>query len=159
MIDKKSGAKNVGAITKIAILPVYKIASFPALVSYRNIYFNEIITVDENSWEEIYFTPETANAGSDGSSDAPGILYKNYVNAEYPAENKNASMLLENLKGIPIIIYVENLNGTKKIFGTPENPMELVYSQDTGSTVMDNTGYSFKFSGTSIFPSIHVFKS
>lgn len=148
----KSSEKIVGGVASLRYILVSEVKSFPTIMKYRAVNFEEVVLKNNVEWKTIYFTPETCFAGSESKNDDAGTFYTNTITFQHPGENEDTSLALETLKETPMIAIVKNLNGVEKLFGTPDNPMRLYYDQNTDDAVMKSTGYKITISGAGIYP-------
>ena len=152
----KSPQKNVGGVASLSYVLVSEVEKFPVIMKYQAINFDDIVLKDGAEWQTIYFSPETCQTDSENKTDDAGSYYNNTIKADYPAENADASIALESIKDIPMLVIAKNVNGVEKLFGTPENPIRLQYNQPTGESVMKTTGYEISISGAGIYPAFFI---
>ena len=152
----RSTQKSVGSITSLRYVLISDVSSFTTIMRFRPISLDEISLKNNVQWKKIYFTPETCSAESVSKDDDAGIFYTNSIEFEYHGENAETSNILEYLVNVPILVIATNLNGTERLFGTPQNPVKLRYNQKTEKTVMQNTGYDVSISGNGIYPALFI---
>jgi hypothetical protein len=162
---EKSTKKNVGGIASLQFILTSEVDKFPTLMKYQPINLNDIVLKSppsggtEGGWKAIYFTPETCTANSESKNDDAGNYYLNTIKFKHPCENDETSSQLEAIIDTPMLVLVRNLNGTVKLFGTPENPMRIQYDQQTDESVMKQTGYDIIISSAGIYPALFIKKS
>jgi hypothetical protein len=156
MSIQKSKNKNIGGIASLQYVLTSEVSKFPTLTKYKSILFSDIVLKSGVVWKDIYFTPETCNADSENKNDDAGNFFSNTIKLKYPSENDETSIILEDIKDTPMLVLTQNLNGVKKLFGTPANPVRLQYNQQTDEAVMKQTGYDITISGAGIYPAIFI---
>jgi len=76
----------------------------------------------QQAFEDVYFTPGTAEASNDNQTVAAGNVFSNQLVVKYPGDGSNTPVELKKIQNKRGIIHYIYSNGEIRTFGTIENP-------------------------------------
>ncbi len=91
---------------------------------HKKIYGSQFI-----GFNDIYFTPGTAKFSESDKDDLAGGFIEQELKCIVPGEDDDTTSLMDALRGRPLLLCIEFMNGTKKLMGLAENPAKLSRKQ------------------------------
>jgi hypothetical protein len=117
-------AKNkiaVDQICKILYLPFSQVTFLPGSDRFHK----KMLVKGGQLWNEIYFTPGTAEFEQKEKDDKGGILIEQTLKLVFPGQDQGNNLLLDALR-IPSIVLLKMVSGYYLVFGSPENPVRML---------------------------------
>ena len=105
--------------------------------------FHQIVVFNSGkSWQEIYFTPGTAEFNEKPKDNDAGTLFEQSLKFIFPGEDESNASAFDQVMDRPVLVKMQYSNGILKILGTKEIPARLsLVSQVTPKS----TGAQFEF--------------
>ena len=86
-----------------------------------------------SSWDEVYFTPGTAEFTEVQKQEEPGSLYTQTLRFLFPGESVTNAGSFDELLNRPILMSMYYTNSMIKILGSSDNPARMTKSLKTDS--------------------------
>ena len=94
------------------------------------------------AWQEIYFTPGTAEFNEKPKITDAGELVEQSLKFIFPGEDEANLLALDKIIGRPVLLKICFSTGLTKLIGNPDNGAKLVKTYQVGAK---STGSQFEF--------------
>lgn len=144
--------KNQNLANKICKVAIALCSNVDSINQGASGEFYRSVVFSSGTWEDIPFTPGTANYDEPAKDTANGILYNQALQIFFPGSDPENLEFLNSYTGKPIIIKITYSNGNEKIIGDKNNPAKLLPSYSVGG----KTGRNFDFRRQSNSPAFNL---
>lgn len=138
---------NIGSVILIEYLFHHQVGTFNPINRYK-ISAGNIGPVFGVHWETIYCTQNTMGLQQDLTIDNNLEKWTLQVVGFTPGDEPAIEAGLQDLLGNRFVLRVTLPNGTKKIVGTPDQPLTCGIKSDTQTDYTGRPGTAFTFSGS-----------
>jgi hypothetical protein len=144
-------SENIGSALKIELAPYYAFSVYKpdAKTTIRNA---GLVFGAGHNWTSVYCTPETMGLQVDESFERAGKVYTAQIVGFIPGEDLEAAEPLLLFDTIPVIAKIFTANGKIRIAGSPDKPLMLTASLNTGIIPDTRAGRSFLLTGQHHLP-------
>jgi len=138
-----NGRQNIGGVLDIKVARTADIISIPTPVN--GVVYGNISFVSGRGWTTWIVTHETASfTAGEGDSDE-GPLKSNSLPFVIPRDDATLRDMLTRAERDEFVILYKDGNGNQKLFGSLDNPVYFLYSQETGGAIASRNGYRCRF--------------
>ncbi|MFZ4522998.1 MAG: hypothetical protein ACOYNC_14910 [Bacteroidales bacterium] len=109
------------SVCRIFVTPIDEVA---AIISV-NQFCRSVTLKNGKSWQELYFTPGTAEFGEKPKENDAGDLIEQSLKFIFPGEDSSNLFSFDALQGRPVLVKIEVSSGVIKLMGDLENGAKL----------------------------------
>jgi hypothetical protein len=149
----KHTGSNIGGINPIQFIHAEEVS----IISYNETDLTVSITLKSGkTWSYLYGTDGTIMIDHKEEESDAGLQHTYTIQFLVPKNRQDISSTLENNKGRPLIIKLQDKNGMIRLFGEIDNPMRLTSRELNPANVEEYDGYEVKIFGTFSHPAGYI---
>ncbi|MFD2741953.1 MULTISPECIES: hypothetical protein [Sphingobacterium] len=134
---------NIGGIAKVQIAHITDFKSFNPVSFHPN-----------KGWQEIAFIPSSGTMKGEEKDSDNGVYHHYEGLFEIQYQSNVVSFKLRTYIGKVSVLKITDLNGRSRVIGTPEEPVTVSRSSDTGSAPKDMNHNVVTFSVDQLLPAL-----
>lgn len=147
---------NLGGVNTLKFIPVAGVASIAPVLG--GAIHTGVVLNDNYAWYELPFTLETMGFKDEGQPSENGTFYNKQIVGIVPKHNAEKINFLSNTDNVKFIVDCLDNNGIRRLVGTVAEPLILIVSADTKTSVAGRNEYLLTFtgSGTALSPVYNI---
>lgn len=145
----KKKSYNPGGLRTFKFVPVSFILSYPAIIDGKINSALQLLPGKE--WLTGYSTPYTLEYSENAKKSTQGDYYDQSLSGFAPGDHEDLLDVIQSLNDQYFILLVEDARGQLRLVGGYGFPLAFTADFSSGSSRSDSKGFSFEFSGQSIF--------
>ena len=138
----------MGGLYTFKFIPASDVASIPEAVNGA-IYYPVVLKPDAR-WFDGYCTQETMSFSDRQQDDGHGAYHKKQFAGNVPKDRPELSNVFNDLKDGRYILDIIDNNGTRKLVGTIDEPLDFSSDVDSKAAVSARNEYKIMFAGDGI---------
>lgn len=142
-IARLSGADNSGGIVDIKVARIADILTMP--VAKQGIYFEEVAFITGSGWITWLVTQGTAGFTGRSKESMEGPYKDGNLSFSIPKDKPEVFEMLKKAEQDEFIVMFRDANNRRKIFGTPEAPVNFKFDHATGRRTSNMNAYDCDF--------------
>lgn len=145
---KKIEGDNLGGIYSFKFIPVTDVQSIPSTLN--GAIHNEVNIKTNTRWYEGYCTIETMNFSDNQEDSDHGAFHTKEFLGIVPKDRPELIDLFNGMKNKRFILDLVDNNGTRKLVGTVEEPLNFSSGFDTKANIAGRNEYKISFKGQGV---------
>ncbi len=140
---------HLGGLSQLFVIPADQVLSVPEHQEY--LLGADIVLEEGTSMSQLEFPEDAADFKEDSAENDHGLLYKSKLEVFMPKDTPQMAQWTNALGKIKfcVLLYCDN-NGFWKVVGSPEFPLTISSSFESGKSGANKSGTTFLFSGESL---------